>query len=281
MFDRQEPPISLFSFQDIITSLTGIMIFFLLLLSLYIMELAHKNRMESPLYRELAQIKDKNAVLKKQISDISSDVQDYRKRIRTIQKKDEVSLKLEQFRLEKKIQDMTRDKIYFDKKIKEEKDICSRLKKDNAKLHMEQKKLAGKQKQIEELKRKIEQKKRQISQARKAIERRRKEVQVTVDSSINKIPVLIECSIDKICIVNTQNRQMCIFSRQGPVVSDLISNAMSFLQEFSADKYYFVFMVKPSAANYIRFFQKKLTDQLKNADFGTEPIFENEGGANE
>ena len=74
MFNDDEPPVSLFSFQDIITSLTGIMIFFLLLLSLIIMELAQKTRDASPVARELEQVRIKNDVLKRQISEIASDI---------------------------------------------------------------------------------------------------------------------------------------------------------------------------------------------------------------
>lgn len=281
MFTDHEPPVSLFSFQDIITSLTGIMIFFLLLLSLYIMELTQKKQEESPIYKELAQTQAKNAILKKQISEISSDIQNYRKRIQTAQKQDESALKLKRFRLEKEIRDLRSQQLDLNKKIQESKESYSRLEKENQKLNRQVKELEQKQKQCETLAREVSKKKQKIAETREKLEKRRKEVQVTIDSSINKIPVLIECSVDQICIMDTKEKKPRIFTRQSPIISELVANAMSFLRDFSPARYYFVFIVKPSAAHYISFFQRTLQEQLPNADFGVEPILEKEGMAHE
>ena len=281
MFTDHDPPVSLFSFQDIITSLTGIMIFFLLLLSLYLMESTQKKQEESPIYRELAQIQAKNAILKKQISEISSDIRNYRKRIQTAQKQDESALKLKRFRLEKDIRDLKSQQVDLNKKIKESKDSCSRLEKESQELDRQVKELAQKQKQCDTLAKEISQKKQKIAETRAKLEKRKKEVQVTIDSSINKIPVLIECSIDKICILDTKEKKQRIFTRQSPIISDLIANAMSYLRDFSPGRYYFVFIVKPSAAHYISFFQRTFREEMKNADSGVEPILEKEGMAHE
>lgn len=281
MFTDHEPPVSLFSFQDIITSLTGIMIFFLLLLSLYIMEMTQKKQEESPLYKELAQTQEKNAVLKKQISEIASDIQNYRKRIQTAQKQDESALRLKRFRLEKNIRDLKSQQVDLNQKIREARKNYSRLEKENQQLKQQEKELTQKQKQCDDLAREIAKKKQKIAEIRAELEKRRKEVQVTIDSSINKIPVLIECSIDKICILDTKEKKQRIFSRQSPIISELIDKAMSYLRNFSSGKYYFVFIVKPSAAHYISFFQRTFREELKNADFGVEPILEKEGMAHE
>ena len=68
---------SLFSFQDIITSLTGIMIFFLLLLALNILNTAEAKQEESPLYQEIAYQKERKKLQEKQIAELSGLLKDY------------------------------------------------------------------------------------------------------------------------------------------------------------------------------------------------------------
>ncbi len=281
MFNDNEPPVSLFSFQDIITSLTGIMIFFLLLLSLYIMELTQKNQEGSPLYKELAQIKEQNRVLKTQISEITSDIKNYRKRIQSAQKKDESTLMAERFRFENLIRTLKARKNDLNGKITKGKEELSRSEKENAKLKRQRQELVKEQKKCAELAQEAEQQKEKISKIRNEIKKRKKEIQVTVDSSIDKIPVLIECSIDRISIVNTRNKVRRVIQRQSPVTSDLIANAIECLRVFPPSQYYYVLMVKPSAADYITFFQRSLFEAFKSSDIGIEPILEHEGVANE
>jgi len=277
MFNDDEPPVSLFSFQDIITSLTGIMIFFLLLLSLFILELTRKTQEESPVAGELEQVKVKNDILKKQISEISADIRGYRKRIQIAQTRDESALILERYRLEKKLTELKSQKSNFDKTLKEDREKHSDFEKQNRKLKQRRKELELKKRQCKEMTSKIEQKKKQISETRKTIEKRRKEVQVTIDSSINKIPVLIDCSMDKISIFDTQKKTRQVLSRKTPLLSTLVDEAVARLQQFPAHKYYFVFMVKPSAVNYIRFFIAVLRAKVGNVSLGVEPILEHEG----
>ena len=281
MFNDNESPISLFSFQDIITSLTGIMIFFLLLFSLSILELTQKTMESSPVYEELKQIEKKNQILKQQISDISADIRTYRKRIKSIQAKDEATLTVERYRLERKIRELKLQKDNFDRKLKEEKEKYARLETENKKLKQKQEELERKNTELEKTAAEIKEKEKQISGLRKAIERRRKEVQITIDSSINKIPILIELSVDKICIFNTQSKSKSIISRKSPIISEFVADAVSHLRQFSPDKCYFVIMVKPSAANYISFFLFNMRKELRNATYGLEPILETEGVVNE
>lgn len=276
-----ESPVSLFSFQDIITSLTGIMIFFLLVFSINILEFTQKAIDGSPIYEELEQVKGNNKILKQQISDIAADIKTYRRRIQISQSKDESALMIERYRLEKKIRDLKFQKGDFEKKLKEEREKYSSFEKENRRLKQKQKEIEQEDKKLKNLASGIEEKKKLISEIRKAIAKRRKEVQITIDSSIDKIPILIDLSVEKICIVNTQRRTKRIFPRKSPIMPELVADAISYLRLFSSDKYYFVIMVKPSAAGYINFFLSNMRDEIKNASYGLEPIRENEGVTNE
>ena len=160
MFNDDEPPVSLFSFQDIITSLTGIMIFFLLLLSLIIMELTQKTRDASPVARELEQVRMKNDVLKKQISEMASDIRDYRKRIRIAQSRDESALILERYRLEKQLAELKSQKDSLDRELKKNQEKYAASEKLNQKLRQQQKELEQKKRQSREMAAKIRRKNR-------------------------------------------------------------------------------------------------------------------------
>ena len=84
MFNDNGSPVSLFSFQDIITGLTGIMIFFLLLLSLNILEMSSQETGLSSAEKELTLIREQNQISRKHIKEISEDISSCRTRIRTV-----------------------------------------------------------------------------------------------------------------------------------------------------------------------------------------------------
>ena len=103
---------SLFSFQDIITSLTGIMIFFLLLLALNILNTAEAKQEESPLYQEIAYQKERKKLQEKQIAELSGLLKDYRRRISSIEHTDESTLRLKHFSLAKLLKKLEEEQIW-------------------------------------------------------------------------------------------------------------------------------------------------------------------------
>lgn len=281
MFRNSEPPVSLFSFQDIITSLTGIMIFFLLLLSLNIIELMQKNQADTPEYQELARAKAKNAVLKNQIAEISRDIANYREKIRSARQQDRSALLIERYRLEKKLRELASRHRELEKRKSEAAERQSQLEKRNRQLAKEKRDLEEHAKQNRSSADSNERLKKQIAELRREIERRRQEVRVTVDSSIRKIPLLLECSVDRIRVVQLQPRSIRVFERKSPISSELANEVAAYLQSFAGEKYYFVFMIKPSAAGYIHYLIRRVQMTIRNADCGLEPIRESETVANE
>ena len=79
-----------------------------------------------------------------------------------------------------------------------------------------------------------------------------------------------------ILILNMSDKERHIFSRNDRTYPELIAEVIFFLTNFQPDKYYFVFIVKPSATNYIDDFSEKFRTKIKNADVGFEPILEDE-----
>ncbi|MBO4304475.1 MAG: hypothetical protein J6A21_07815 [Lentisphaeria bacterium] len=276
MFRDDEPPVSLFSFQDIITSLTGIMIFFLLLLSLKILEITKNHQENSPVHSELSQVQSKNALLKKQIAEMEKDIGLYRERMKNARQMDESSLILEKYRLEKKIGVLKAQKEELLRKMADGKVRQSEREQRKRKLEEKKKELELAEAQREDLAKKIREKRRQNEAARRELERRKKDIQVTVDSSIDKIPVLLVCSANTIGIVDTKERKTVVIRRRTPIIPEMVKEALSRLKSFPVSQYYFVFMIKPSAVSYSYFLLEQFALSMGKADYGFEPIRESE-----
>ena len=71
MFKDSDPPVSLFSFQDIVTTLIGIMILFVLLLSLELMETTRTFERNSPVMEELKQLRERRRSLEARSEEMS------------------------------------------------------------------------------------------------------------------------------------------------------------------------------------------------------------------
>ena len=69
MFRNSDPPISLFSFQDIVTTLIGIMVLFVLLLSLELIEATRIFEESSPVREELARLREQRKSLETQVEE--------------------------------------------------------------------------------------------------------------------------------------------------------------------------------------------------------------------
>lgn len=281
MFNDNGSPISLFSFQDIITSLTGIMIFFLLLLSLNILEISSQKTELSSAEKELTLVKEQNKIRRIHIKEISDDISSYRMRIRSASAKDESTLAIEHFNRKQQIKEQKKQLKEIEQEILVEKDSLVQV-------ETKRKELSEKSKEIEEqlaknnaLANEIKEKKRKAEDIRKAIKQKKNSVSVTIDSNINRQPILVECSASKICVYDKVANEKIISTRHTPIASQLVAEVLRKLSSFPADKYYFVFLVKPSAVNYISYLLSSFQAEKKNAVWGLEPIYETEGVENE
>ena len=111
MFKDHETPISLFSFQDIITCLTGIMLFFLLILSIKLMEITKMLEQQSPYRSEIVEWRERNELLKRQLTELAENIRTYRQRLAGAKREDRATLSIAKFRLEKKLNELQRNAL--------------------------------------------------------------------------------------------------------------------------------------------------------------------------
>ena len=272
MFKNNEAPISLFSFQDVVTSLLGIMLFFLLILAINMLEMIQAYEKSSPRQDEIKEARQANRILREQISNAEKDSKRYRRMLKENNADDEAALAIRRFELEEKIKKVKQqlpaaqaaEKLASDSEKREKKrqngfpaarENVERLERD-----------AAEQQQIHE------QQQQQLKELKNAVDERRKKINITIDSSSNKIPVLIECSSGKIVIFEKLSAKRRDIKCRGPIVADMIREAVDILKNYSKDGYYFIFLIKPDAAKYGKYLFFAVEKDLAHYECGFEPV---------
>ena len=253
MFKNNEAPVSLFSFQDIITTLTGIMLLFLLVMALVMIQVNSELQKNSPVYEQLQQVRKENRALSADIQRTEQEIAALRKRKRELQSRDDAQLKLDKFALENQLKEQQRELDALKRKL------------DDL-----QKKKIVQTRQQQELTRKrqeLEQKKKELATVKERIEK---------EKAVNKKPLSMECSGDKVRVIPSDRAKMRIFKCETPVVADMVNEAIEFARRFPASENYYVLLIKPSAASYMEFLQNKLRTAIPNLEYGMEPVQENE-----
>lgn len=278
MFKSNEPPVSLFSFQDIITTLTGIMIFFLLILVISLFEIAENSPQDqsAPVYTEWREIQKQNILLRRQISEISQDIKKYRQRLQQLAEQDEGALTLEKRRLQEQLALKTEKLNTLRKKLAdlEHQLYVEDKRRQDAAARKQQ--LAAEQQEIRKAQQALPELQNRIHALKKEIIKRQK-VNITLDRNISERPLLIECSRALIKIVDPRTNTVKEFKLRTPAASDMIVEVIDYLKTLPVYKYYFVFLIRPSAAGYMDFLHTKLeTKAIPGAKYGIEPILESE-----
>lgn len=277
MFRNNESPISLFSFQDIVTCLTGIMLFFLLILVIRIMEITKRLEEQSPYRAELEELQKQNALLKKQRQEILRDVDEYRRRIRDAGKKDPASLSIAKFQLERRTRELKRetDDLQKRKDLREEQKL--REERRRKLLSQKQRRIRETADTLGRIERQNDAFRESAKKLREEIRKRKRTVNVSVSGKTNKKPVALECSGDAIRIIEFNPKSVTVIRRNSPFFTDMANAAAAGLKKYPRSEYYFVLLIKPSAASYSEYLMRLLEREYSGADVGSEPILESEG----
>ena len=274
MFKNDESPLSLFSFQDIITCLTGIMLFFLLIMSIQIIEITMRYEMESPHRAELEELKRRNDLLRRQMRDIERDAATYRSRLRKAHKEDVASLTMEKFRLERQL----REKQLRQKEMAEKQKQLKQLKEDEekrkAQLEKQLRELDEAIAKLEDLDRNNAELSEKIEKIRKEISDRRHKVEILVSGHTTKKPIVLECSKNMAVIRDLGTGNSEVVSRDDLSPEDFVRKIFRSAGTYSADDCYFAVLAKPDSAGYLsalRVFMRR-----SGYEFGIEPILESE-----
>ena len=276
MFKYNEAPVSLFSFQDIITTLTGIMLLFLLVMALIMIQVNSELQKNSPVYEQLQQARKENNALKADITQTEQEISSLRKRKRELQKRDNAQLKLEKFTLEQQVKQQKHDLEVLKKKIAEQQKKKENLNRRQQELARQHSELEQKKKDLDTIKKRIDVQKDQGKELHRKIKAKRNSITITTGSDTNKQPLVIECSGDFIRVIPKDKTRIRKFERRTPVSSDMVKESMRYIRTFPASMNYYILLIKPSAVPYSNFILKKLRGTFPKMEYGMEPILENE-----
>lgn len=276
MFKNHESPISLFSFQDIITCLTGIMLFFLLILALKIMEIAKVIEEQSPHRDEIAELRRQNELLRRQLGEISRDIRGYRERIRKAGREDRPTLSIAKFRLERRLREIRRQLAEAEKIKSLREDELRREEERRKRLEERERRLRAAAEELDRLVSANRSCAENIKKLRDEIAKRRRTIHITVSGRTSKRPVAVECSRDRIRLVDLQKKSVVSVERTSPFLSDMVNAAAERLRDYPADEYYFALLIKPSAAPYAEYLTGAVRGKCPGVELGSEPILESE-----
>lgn len=276
MFKDHETPISLFSFQDIITCLTGIMLFFLLILSIKLMEITKMLEQQSPYRAEIVEWRERNELLKRQLRELAENIRTYRQRLAGAKREDRATLSIAKFRLEKKAKELRQNalKLQAEKNSKATKRTRAEVRKKQLERESEElQRIEDKLRQIRQQNRSYQE---NIGRLREDIRKRKHSVNVSVIGNTDKTPVVLECSRDRIRIVERSPKRVIVIQRKGAFLTEMVHEACKALKRYPPQKHYFALLVKPSAADYLSYFGEVMEKICPQAEFGCEPILESE-----
>lgn len=255
--DDENSAVSLFSFQDIITSITGIMFLVVLMLVLSLLS-SHIPEKTSAQSRENARLKAEAAALQAAVNTLKLHNQDNDRQLAELRKlsPEELHRRLTvlQETLKKMQENFTQQKAALfqqksrndlaEKKLAQLDEMTVKLTESNT---IRQKQLAVTQQELQKLRHKLEQQK---SLLRYSIER-----------SSGKTPILIELGSDGIQLLDTSTMQKQDLRGKG--IEDSLNNLQNIFPQFDPARYYFSTAVKPGGFIYAG----KVLQLLKKSGF--------------
>ena len=259
-----ESAISLFSFQDIITSITGIMFLVVLLLMLMMITSrvpTGKNSRSSEsvkeLQKELTELKNKLQELRDSQKNLDKEIDNLKKLSpEEIQKQKEELRKIlqkEQLKLETLTNTVQNKEEQYKLILQENQELTKSF---------EQRK-----KVIEDLQKQLKKITETIKQKEVVNQQRRRVMKYVVNTSSAKTPVLAELDKDGIRFMDLETQKTVDLRRPGRAHESLPMFAME-LAKFNPAQVYFSVAVKPGGFKYVL----QMLDILKNNNFerGTE-----------
>jgi septal ring factor EnvC (AmiA/AmiB activator) len=251
--------VSFFSFQDIITSITGIMFLIVIMLVLMVlqqspMKVQQKNREIqaelTALKKEMKQLQEVLIQLRRQAAEQNRRIEELKKlRIETLPElKDKWIRQLQQ----------TDNSIL---KLEEENVLLLQAQKEQTDLKKKSEILtAGNQSRSSELQKQLAALNDEIRHREKLYDRIRNVIRFVWNRNNPKQPVLLECSGTEISVNSIDNS----FPRKTfSIANDDYGDCLAFCRSLPAGRVYFVLLLKPSAFSY----GESLSEALKKAGF--------------
>ena len=237
--EDENTAISLFSFQDIITSITGIMflVVLLLVLSLLSSHLPTGNAADSA---ERAKLAAEAARLQAAAEVLKLNALDSEKQLAELRKLSASELIKRSKELQDKLRILQTDEQIFAAELKRlELHINSATEKAEKLIDSGRELTAA----IESTTRQLAELQQEKSNLQKLLQQQKQLMKYTIAQSSGKIPLLLEIGADGIQLLNTENMQKNDLRNPDPKKS--CDSLQALLSQFDCDQYYFSTAVKP------------------------------------
>ena len=244
--NEDESPISLFSFQDIITSITGIMFLVVLLLVLVMLSSFEKNTSD-PVAVETCRLTQELSELKKKLQSLQNNQTELAEQLAKLKKLTPAELAARKMELQQAIHSRTLELKNLIQQLKIQQDKLSLIQQT---LENQQKQLTFQQEESIKFKARQVEIKREIAQLEKILRQQEKLMQFTIQSSSSKSPILLELSKSGIQLFYPDKNQLHDMRSSKGDFAESQSQFESFIAQIPPEQYYFCITVKPEAFRY-------------------------------
>ncbi len=245
------PAISLFSFQDIITSITGIMFLVVLMLVLLILDVREVAEPGRPSAADIAALRDRLHSLRRELALRSAGDRELEARIAALRALhlDEMEERLHSLRGEISAQECVAAALRGE--LEQNTRTLNALERDVQSLSDRK---AAKERLFEERSGELAASEKIVEALEKREAIRRRLVHFTIDQAFGKSPVLVECGADGIRVLEVRENRRHDF-RDGAASAERFLN---WAKSRNSGEVYFSLLVKPAAFGYARLLRTAL-----------------------
>ena len=248
------PPVSLFSFQDIITSITGIMFLVVLLLALIILDSSILNapgEETAPPPEPAPNL----AELKKKVTALEQLLKDSRLEFRHLSLQMEKAIQLPLEKLEENLSLEQEKNSNLKRKLQESERIRLSLKNENLHLEKESLRLTEESRrqdgQIQRKKTELEKNRQKLEKLRKQLEKQKKLISYSIDSDFPKKLLIVECGPAGIRVKNTATGEIHNFIDDSDLTyASSIAKFLKWAKTRDCRTEYFSLVITPGAFGY-------------------------------
>lgn len=276
MFRNSDPPISLFSFQDIVTTLIGIMVLFVLLLSLELIEATRLFEENSPLAEELKVLREKRQSLEERADELRRRREELSSELDTVGEMSEEERRYMAGKTEERLAAAKRASAEVEERLREAEERKAAAEKEAGQLAEREREFETRLAVVEESRRRNEESRRQNQELREEVRRLGNAVSVEFPGDMTKQPVLIECSGSGFRLKRLASQEIREIPFQGVTFTEDIERLFAVLGEYPASSCYMVFLIKPSAANYAEYLLAQFSRRMSSYEMGMDPLHERE-----
>lgn len=245
------PPLSLFSFQDIITTLTGIMFLIVLMLVLILLETKEtrvdKNKIKSGIEADAIALKG----LKKKADNLEKHLAESKTRNKETKKIIEALLQVPLDNINERLMDTNKKKSAMESQCETLNSTTERLINETEKIKHEtpvlKEKLNNLTEKIVSVENELDVQKEAKDDLEKKIEKKRKCISFNISHDFPKILIIVECSKDGIRVKNTKSGETRDFRENvDPTYSTTVSRFIEWAKTRPKAEEYFTVIIKPS-----------------------------------